>query len=146
MSLKCPKCGGQVVYDPQTAKVVCEFCGWETEEGDFSALEGRQEYDRENAEPVVLSEKETQLESEPVQCPDDFDEFMEAKIYHCRTCGAELMLTGTETSTFCSFCGSSTIVFERVSREVRPKWIIPFKLTQEEALGSIKSRNATSGL
>ena len=47
MSLKCPNCGGQVAYDPQLRKVVCDFCRWETAEGDFSELEGRQAYEEE---------------------------------------------------------------------------------------------------
>lgn len=142
MSLKCPNCGGQVAYDPQLGKVVCDFCRWETAEADFSELEGRQEYDkekdREDAVPIILRKREVQPDPELVRDAEDADEFMETNLYHCRTCGAELMLTGTEASTFCSFCGASTIVFERVSKEVRPKWIIPFKLTQEQALRSIK--------
>lgn len=138
MSLVCPNCGGWVVYNPQSETVVCEFCGWETAQNDFSGLEGRREYDKENAESTIDSEREIQSNPEPVQCTDDFEEFMEAKIYHCKSCGAELMLTGTEASTFCGFCGASAIVFEHVSKEIRPKWIIPFKLTPEEALDSIK--------
>jgi DNA-directed RNA polymerase subunit RPC12/RpoP len=142
MSLKCPNCGGQVAYHPQLKKVVCEFCRWETEEGEFSELDGRQDYDRENEKPVGVRGWEKQPEPEFVQDADEIDEFMETNIYHCRTCGAELMLTGTEASTFCSYCGSSTIVFDRVSKEVRPKWIIPFKLTQGQALDSIKKHFA----
>lgn len=146
MSLKCPNCGGQVAYNPQQEKIICEFCRWETAEEGFNALEGREEYDKENnkedAEPTVLRRRAEKQNSEPVQDADDFDEWMETNIYHCRTCGAELMLTGTEASTFCSFCGASTIVFERVSKEVRPKWIIPFKLTREQTLESIKEHFA----
>ncbi len=142
MSLVCPNCVGQVMYDPKRAKMVCLSCGWEVTKEEFSELEGRQDYDRENSKNDAVSmfttRKEKQPDPEPEQITDDFDEYMETNIYHCRTCGAELMLTGTEASTFCSFCGSSTIVFERVSKEVRPKWIIPFKLTQEQALSSIK--------
>ncbi len=146
MSLKCPNCGGQVAYDPQLKKVVCDFCRWETAEGEFSELEGRQEYDKENekeeAVPIIMRRREAQPVPEFTQNADDSAEFMEANLYHCKSCGAELMLSGTEASTFCSFCGASTIVFERVSKEARPKWIIPFKLTQEQALDSIQKHFA----
>lgn len=139
MNLKCLNCGGDVIFDPKRAKIVCLSCDWETTEETFSKLEGRQEYDRENAESVTM--RGWEKEPEPDQTSDE-DEFMETHIYHCRSCGAELMLTGTEASTFCSYCGSPTIVFDRVSKEVRPKWIIPFKLTQEQALKSIKKHFA----
>ena len=53
MNLKCPNCGGRVAYDPQVAKVVCEYCRWESTEDDFSDLEGRQEFDKEE-EPIFI--------------------------------------------------------------------------------------------
>ncbi len=138
MNLKCPNCGGRVAYDPQVAKVVCEYCRWESTEDDFSDLEGRQEFDKEE-EPIFVYKREEQKETDLLQDADDVEEYMEANIYHCKTCGAELMLNGTEASTFCGFCGASTIVFERVSKETRPRWILPFKLTKEQALASIKA-------
>lgn len=137
MNLKCPKCAGQVMFEPKSGKVICRFCDWETTEENFSQLEGRREYDRENAKQDTAYNRELKKEPELVQ---EAEEFMETNIYHCCSCGAELMLSGTEASTFCSYCGSSTIVFDRVSKEVRPKWIIPFKLTQEQALRSIKEK------
>lgn len=48
------------------------------------------------------------------------------------------MLNGTEASTFCSYCNSPTIVFDRVSKQLRPKKIIPFKVTKEQALDYIR--------
>ena len=143
MSLKCPNCGGQVVYDPKQAKIVCKFCKGKTAAEDFLKLAGREAYDRENVQPenvwespyASTPEAKPESASEPSQ-----DEFMETNIYHCRSCGADLMITGTEASTFCSYCGSPTIVFDRVSKELRPKWIIPFKLTESEALESIRKR------
>lgn len=137
MNLKCPKCAGQVMFEPKSGKVICRFCDWETAEENFSQLDGRREYDRENAKQETAYNRELKKEPELVQ---EAEEFMETNIYHCSSCGAELMLSGTEASTFCSYCGSSTIVFDRVSKEVRPKWIIPFKLTQEQALNAIKER------
>lgn len=137
MNLKCPKCAGQVMFEPKSGKVICRFCDWETTEENFSQLEGRREYDRENAKQETAYNRE--LKKEPELIPEA-EEYMETNIYHCSSCGAELMLTGTEASTFCSYCGSPTIVFDRVSKEVRPKWIIPFKLTQEQALNAIKEQ------
>lgn len=147
MSLKCPNCGGQVVYDPKQAKIVCKFCEGKTAAEDFSKLAGREAYDKENIQPQKVWEspyapqpeamQEAQSEPQPEPAMDGF---MEANIYHCRSCGADLMLTGTEASTFCSYCGSPTIVFDRVSKEVRPKWIIPFKITESQALECIRKR------
>lgn len=143
MSLKCPTCGGQVVYDPKQAKIVCKFCEGKTSTGDFSALVGREAYDKENIQPKKVRRPSYAPWQEPVQEVEPelaVDEFMETNIYHCKSCGADLMLTGTEASTFCSYCGSPTIVFDRVSKELRPKWIIPFKITEAQALDCIRKR------
>ncbi len=146
MSLKCPNCGGQVAYEPGQAKVICRFCLAEMDSDDFSKLSGRVEYDKENIDlmsaiPGRMWGWDKESEPTPVaELTQNIDEYIEANLYHCKSCGAELMINGTEATTFCSYCGSSEIVFERVSKEVRPRWIIPFKLTQEEALSAIKER------
>lgn len=67
-------------------------------------------------------------------------EFMDMKIYHCSSCGADLMVGETQASTFCSYCGSPSIVYERVSKEQKPSKIIPFKLSEQQALSCIKDR------
>ncbi len=119
MNLKCPNCGGQVVYDPKSAKIICKYCQGKTEVDEYTPYEDK-----------ALQES----------AKSESEEYMETNIYHCSSCGADLMLSGTEASTFCSYCGSPTIVFDRVSRELRPKWIIPFKLTESQALECIRER------
>ena len=62
------------------------------------------------------------------------------KIYTCTTCGAELALTGTETSSFCAYCGQPTIVYDRMEKSLMPDSIIPFVITKDEALKKIRNR------
>ena len=62
------------------------------------------------------------------------------KIYTCTSCGAELALTGTEISSFCSYCGQPTIVFDRMEKTTMPDSIIPFVITREEALKKVQKR------
>ena len=62
------------------------------------------------------------------------------KIYTCTACGAELALTDTEISAFCSYCGQPTIVFDRMEKTTMPDSIIPFVITKEEALKKVRHR------
>ncbi len=62
------------------------------------------------------------------------------KIYTCTTCGAELALTGTETSSFCAYCGQPTIVYNRMEKTLMPDYIIPFNVPKEKALEIIRKR------
>lgn len=236
MNIKCPKCGGVVVFDPQSGKMKCKSCEGETSRNDFSTLEGRRDEEmgmfeeeevfgsmptyspkpkaetgggmptyspRKKAEatieaavggglptykvnkapepkaesvietaeaesvadsgglPTYSAKTEDKVESDaqttsffadvplfadesnPIYAADE--EYMEMNLYHCSSCGADLMVGGTQASTFCSFCGAPSIVFERVSQEVRPKKIIPFKLTEEQALKCIRDRFEDGG-
>jgi DNA-directed RNA polymerase subunit RPC12/RpoP len=73
--------------------------------------------------------------------PPDFGaEMMDNKVYTCSTCGAELGLTGVETSSFCAYCGQPTIAFSRIEKCTKPDSIIPFGVTKDEALSLVRKR------
>ena len=72
-------------------------------------------------------------------------EQMDNKVYTCTSCGAELGLTGVETSSFCAYCGQPTIVFSRMEKCTKPDYIIPFSVTRDQALKLVKNR-LNSGL
>lgn len=75
------------------------------------------------------------------QIPEpEAEDTMECNIYTCTACGAELAVNGVESSTFCAYCGQPTIVFSRVSSEIKPNYIIPFSVTKEQAVASIRNQ------
>lgn len=80
----------------------------------------------------VLLTTDTPVEEEPAS----FDN----KIYTCTACGAELALTDTEITAFCSYCGQPSIVFDRMDKTEMPDSIIPFVITKEEALKKVQHR------
>ena len=80
----------------------------------------------------VLLTTDTPVDEEPAT--------IDNKIYTCTSCGAELALTGTEISAFCSYCGQPTIVFDRMEKTAMPDSIIPFVITKEEALKIVQNR------
>ena len=67
-------------------------------------------------------------------------ETMEGNVYTCTSCGAELFINGVETATYCAYCGQPTVVFSRVSEELRPERIIPFSIQKEQAVAVIRER------
>ncbi|MCR5848733.1 MAG: hypothetical protein K6G75_11540 [Lachnospiraceae bacterium] len=62
------------------------------------------------------------------------------QIMRCTSCGAELAVNGVETSTFCAYCGQATVVQDRVEDYLKPDFIIPFKVTREDAERIIRTR------
>lgn len=113
MIYKCKNCGSAVNYDASQNKMVCEYCNSVFE---VSELEDSYLKDREA------------------------DETMDSNVYVCSACGATLMTNNVEAATFCAYCGQPSIVFDRVSKVRKPDYIIPFKLTKEEAYEKISEK------
>lgn len=59
---------------------------------------------------------------------------MEMNIYSCSACGAEVMVNENEAASYCVYCGQPVIVFERVSSEMQPDYIVPFTVPQQDAM------------
>lgn len=130
MIYKCPNCGGALKYDPVSKKMICEYC--------ISYFDPEEVSDKtENSRDV---KEEMAAGSEEAQFNGLDDNYMECNIYSCTSCGGELMVNGLETSTFCAYCGQPTIVFNRVSKELKPKYILPFSVTKDKAVNLIREK------
>lgn len=57
---------------------------------------------------------------------------------YCSCCGGSLIVKDVELSTFCAYCGQPTIITEKITDYNEPNYIIPFKVTIEEAEQSIR--------
>ena len=55
-------------------------------------------------------------------------------VYTCRNCGAELTAPDEQTVAYCSYCGSEQMLSAKHEQALRPKNIIPFKKTKEQAM------------
>ncbi|MBR4010117.1 MAG: hypothetical protein IKI87_04535 [Clostridiales bacterium] len=132
MARNCPGCGAPLIYDPGFDSLVCETCGniidpkTLADADDFYLNMGSED------EPVALEDllEEDEITGETYDC----------HVHKCTQCGGEVIVSGTEVSTHCVYCGSTTLVFNRISKEVRPDYIIPFKITKEEALANVKKK------
>lgn len=138
MIQKCKHCDGAVIYNPGVRKMECICCGsfFEVEELSSVNINDSQE---------SYSQVEEKSYSDNINIKDSYsysqdDTVMECNIYTCTTCSAQLAINGVESSTYCAYCGQPTIVFDRVSLEKKPKYIIPFQFDKEQAIGAIRER------
>lgn len=127
MIAKCAYCGGALKFDVDIQMLVCEHCA-----GMF---------------PVEKTEEEKMLPESPEDMTGSADfrdsaniDEMECHVYHCTSCGAELMINDVEAATYCAYCGQPTIVFDRIAIRRRPKYIIPFSVTKNAAIVNIREK------
>ena len=68
----------------------------------------------------------------------DSDNKMDCRVYICDHCGGEIIFNGTEGSGNCVYCGNPSVVFSRISKTMRPDGIIPFSISEEDAVRSLR--------
>ena len=69
---------------------------------------------------------------DPTTYADDNAADYDAVVYTCRNCGARLITANESVTAFCSYCGGENILDAKFTKETRPKYLIPFKVTKED--------------
>lgn len=123
VSYKCPHCGGELIFNPTTQKYKCEYCLSDFSQEELEALKPEEG----SEEKAVNFEEDTQEENTTEK------ETQEAVIYHCPSCGAEIVTDETTAATFCYYCHNPVVLSGRVSGEFLPDKIIPFAIDKKQA-------------
>ena len=64
---------------------------------------------------------------------------MNMKVYHCQSCGAELLADEYTSATICSFCGNPSLVEDRLSENFHRHRSFRFRLTGKQQRKCIKA-------
>lgn len=115
LNIYCPNCTGPASFDIVSQVYRCGYCGSEIKVEEI-ALTKREEQEAAN--------RKIQQSSEAFE--------LEKAI--CTGCGATLVFEEKEALANCAFCGRSLVREKYVAAEDIPQSVIPFALTQEEAM------------
>ena len=116
---KCPACGGAMEFDSGSQKMKCPFCDTEV------SIEEFEQEQKKNPE-------ETRWEAgHGAQWKED--EISGMAVYSCQSCGGEITADKTTGATTCPFCGNRVVLKGQFEGELRPDYIIPFKLDKKAA-------------
>ena len=133
MSKNCPGCGAPMEYDPGFDALVCTSCGSIVDPKTLPDADSFYYEDDSPEEPQDI--RDTLSEFEELT-----GEMYDCHVYKCSQCGGEVTVSGTEISTRCVYCGSTAVVFSRISKENRPDRIVPFSITKEEAVSLVEEK------
>jgi len=103
---KCPNCNAPLEFNPPTQNWKCHYCA--------------SEFNLEQVNKVHRDEASDQ-------------DMQELDSYKCSSCGAELIADSTTSATFCLYCKSPAIIKTRFSGKFKPKSVIPFRITKDQA-------------
>ncbi len=143
ITYKCPGCGAAVEYDGQSGMLVCAHCGRKMRVEDLQAE------DESDAEQDAAWQEE---DEQPLGSDAYYSSGyrggpkVKMKLYHCPSCGAELMTDENTAATICSFCGNPGLIADRMSGVESPSEVLPFEITKEEAKEQFRSWTRHSSL
>ena len=120
---KCPNCNADLKFDPTTQKLTCEYC-----ESSYTVEEIREIY-ADLQIPQEQAQQQAAIE-------DDFAEH--TNLYHCSSCGADIMAEEGQTALFCYYCHNPVILSGKLAGSFKPDKVIGFKITRDSALDMFK--------
>ncbi|MGN1133591.1 MAG: hypothetical protein ACI4RN_03950 [Oscillospiraceae bacterium] len=126
---KCPSCGGAIEFNSKVQKMKCPYCDAEFDVSELSdndsALENEQQDDMkwETAAGTEWQDGETNG----------------LKTYVCRSCGGEIVGDENTAATSCPFCGNPVVMMGQFSGDLKPDYVIPFKLDKKAAIEALNN-------
>lgn len=117
---KCPNCGAGLKFDAVKQDFLCEYCDSVFKEEDFFVKDDSLENESPEAETV------------------DRQEYENAVLYICPSCGAQVITDETTAATTCYYCSNPVVLSGKLSGELKPDMIIPFKIDKKNAINKFK--------
>lgn len=109
---KCPSCGAYLNFDPESQQWKCPFCDSQFQEKELLEREKQEE---ENEKTARASQGEQM-------------------VYHCPSCGSEIMTDETTVATHCYYCHSPVVLQGKLESDMRPDSVLPFTIDKDKAV------------
>lgn len=124
---KCPSCGGSLEFDSKTQKMKCPYCDTEYEMSIFEELD--EDLEKEGKDEFNWSVPESDEWSD--------EESEHLRSYICNSCGGEIIGDESMAASSCPFCGNPVVVMQQFKGNLRPDFVIPFKLDKKAAKAAL---------
>lgn len=118
---RCPSCGGEITFDSDKQKLVCPYC-----DTSFK-VETLKEYTEEINQEL---KNDTKWNTAEVHETFNDDTIVE---YSCEHCGGTIIGDKETIATTCPYCDSPVIMNKNVAKNLKPDYVIPFKMSKEDA-------------
>ena len=126
---QCPACTGPLHYDGKLGKLLCDYCG-----SSFSVQEIEALYKEKDEKAAAASAQAKEKEDDGAA---GWAQGLRA--YNCPSCGAELICDANTAATSCPYCGNPSIIPGQLSEMLKPDYVIPFRLSKEDAIAALKN-------
>jgi uncharacterized Zn finger protein (UPF0148 family) len=129
---QCPNCTGPLRFAGDSGRLVCDYCGTSYEVSVIEQLYA----DKEQAAAAAGSEP--RWDAAEAGADWSADEAARLRSYTCPSCAAELICDDTTAATSCPYCGNPTVVPGQFAGQLKPDFVVPFKLDKAAAIAALK--------
>ena len=151
---QCPACTGPLHYSAKSGKLECDYCGSSFDVAEIEALYARKEAEAAAAKHAADAKAEAAQAAkaeaaEAAAASGGWDtsdlsrdwgaEADGLRVYSCPSCGAELICDQSTAATACPYCGNPAIVPGQFSGALRPDYILPFRLSKDDAVQALRA-------
>lgn len=151
---QCPACTGPLHYSAKSGKLACDYCGSSFDVAEIETLYARKEAEAAAAKQAADAKAEAAQAAkaeaaEAAAASGGWDtsdlsrdwgaEADGLRVYSCPSCGAELICDQSTAATACPYCGNPAIVPGQFSGALRPDYILPFRLSKDDAVQALRA-------
>ena len=151
---QCPACTGPLHYSAKSGKLECDYCDSSFDVAEIEALYARKEAEAVAAKHAADAKAEAAQAAkaeaaEAAAASGGWDtsdlsrdwgaEADGLRVYSCPSCGAELICDRSTAATACPYCGNPAIVPGQFSGALRPDYILPFRLSKDDAVQALRA-------
>ena len=128
---QCPNCLAGLRFDGATGQLACDSCD---NKFDMALVE---QLFADKAQSAASAGTEPQWD---INMSNAFSEEEAAYMrgYVCPSCAAEIICEYTTAATSCPYCGNPSIVPGQFDAQLKPDYIIPFKLEKKAAIEALQ--------
>ena len=125
---KCPCCSGKIEFNASLQKMKCPYCDTEFE------METLQQYD----DALTQDTGDSMDWGSGAGSEWQEGETDGMRVYSCKSCGGEVIGDDTLAATACPYCGNPIVMMGQFTGDLKPDFVIPFKLDKKAAKAGLE--------
>jgi len=134
---KCPSCASDLAYDIEKDAMMCPHCKTVLQLNQLPHVDVPEGDTDDDVQDAPIDGAEVPDEADYTYQDDDTHEqqiFGENAVeFFCQNCGAVIVSDENTAASWCHYCDSPVVLKDRLSGQLAPTYIIPFKVTKEQA-------------